>query len=130
MLYHSIKQQLQVRLQEGGGGLGIVYVSINCLYTPLGSINVIRAIISSYIEINAVFCTFINLCFKIFAGKDLLSTYYLHIVRMEDGSAESYNKQDLFPAFQSSCCLVEKTDKHRNNTEGQKKGHGNDECGG
>lgn len=44
--------------------------------------------LSFSIETNAVFCAFINLNFKLFIGKDLLSTYYVHIVGLGDGSAK------------------------------------------
>lgn len=89
-----------------------------------GSLDVIKARVSKipsfYIETNVVSCTFINLHFKIYAGKDLLSTYYAHIAGLGDGRAETYNKQDAFPDFLRDCRLVGETGKHRNNTKGYK----------
>ena len=73
-----------------------------------------------YIETNAIFCTVINLSFKIFMDQHLLeyNAYYTHFVGLGDGSAKASNEQDLFPALPRVYCLVGETDKCRHNTTG------------
>lgn len=43
---------------------------------------------------------------------------YIYIIVLGQGSAEVYNEQNVFSAFQRVSCFVGETDKYRNNTKG------------